>query len=530
MLIDFNEFTHGGEITADVCVIGAGAAGITLANELDGSGLDVVLLAGGAARQEAADQDLYRSRVVGLAHEGIHTGRARVLGGTTTLWAGQALTLDPIDFQPRDWVPDSGWPFGRETLDPYYTRAQGVMRLPDITHDERSWPPNRPKPPHYNPALLHARISHFTHQPDFSIAYRDELARSPNVRVLLNAHAVGLGTNPEGSRLDRVEVKSLSGRSCSVLARSAVVCCGAIETARLLLASDSADPRGVGNVHDLVGRYFQEHLMGRAAVITPDDPKALRALFLPFSYNSTRYAPKICSSEQLQRDRRTLNLYGDVCYETPDDSSVDAAKLLLRALRRKELRGQAPRALWNVAKRPHEVIAAAARYAFFHEPMTLRRGTAFLGVQCEQCPNPDSRVTLGDDRDGLGMRRTVLDWRLTALDLHSVRTFVEVVAAEFRHLGIGTIDLSTLSVPDDPSKMAKHFFDSSHHIGTTRMHEDPRHGVVDPHCRVHGVDNLFIGSSAVFPTGGASNPTLTIIALCLRIADRLKSDLGRARP
>jgi len=526
MLIDFREHADGSEIACDVCVIGSGAAGITLAVELDRSGLNVVVLAGGPARREAEADDLYVSRVVGLEHKGIHEGRARVHGGTTTLWAGQALTLDPIDFERRDWVPHSGWPFRREAIDAYYRRAEGIMKLPEISYDEQAWPNGRPRPPKFDPAVLHARISHYTHVPDFSVMYRDELAGSKNVRVMLNAHAVGLVTNLEATRLDRVEVKSLSGKTASIRAKEVVVCCGAIETARLLLASDAVDPRGVGNGHDLVGRYYQEHIHGKAAPIRPTDPKQLRATFDPFAHHGTRYGPKICASDAIQRDHRTLNIYGDFCYEIPEDSAVDAAKLVLKSLKRPDLRPQVPRALWHVARRPHEVAIGAAKWAMFRTPMTSRRGTIYLGIQSEQAPNPDSRITLGDDRDALGMRRSVLDWRLTALDRHSILAFVEQVAREFARLGLGTIDTSAFSLPEDLSRMGEAVFDANHHIGMARMHDDPREGVVDRECRVHGIGNLSIGSSAVFPTGGASNPTLTIIALCLRIADRVKRELA----
>jgi choline dehydrogenase-like flavoprotein len=123
------------------------------------------------------------------------------------------------------------------------------------------------------------------------------------------------------------------------------------------------------------------------------------------------------------------------------------------------------------------------------------------------------------------MRRTALDWRLTELDRRTIEVFVREVAVEFERLGIGRIDLSTFALSDFPTSMGERVHDSSHHMGTSRMHDDPKRGVVDRHCRVHGVRNLFVGSSSVFPTCGFSNPTLTIIALCLRMSDGFKRDL-----
>ncbi|HEU5118164.1 MAG TPA: GMC family oxidoreductase N-terminal domain-containing protein, partial [Isosphaeraceae bacterium] len=401
MLINFDEMEEGSEIQADVAVIGSGAAGITLAIELDGSGHDVVLLAGGAALHEADCQDLYRSQVVGLKHEGIYTGRARVHGGTTTLWAGQALPFEPIDFEARDWVAHSGWPFGIQTLEPYYRRAEGVMKIGSMTYDERSWPGNLPSLPEVDPNRFVWRVSQFTNQINFATSYRKELVSSQNVRVLLNAHAVDLVPEPLGSRLERVEVKSLQGRSARLRARYVVVCCGAIESARLLLASNSVVPQGVGNSHDLVGRYFQEHIQGRTARIHTDEPRKLRAMFDVITYQGTRYGPRLCTAEALQREKRMLNVCGGVSYEIPEDSALAAAKLLIRSTTRKDLRAGIPRAIWNVAKRPHDIAVAVASYALYRTPLVDRRGPLYLGVMSEQAPNPQSRVMLGEERDAL---------------------------------------------------------------------------------------------------------------------------------
>ncbi|HEV3121650.1 MAG TPA: GMC family oxidoreductase [Isosphaeraceae bacterium] len=527
MICDFNELENQATLATDVCVIGSGAAGITIALEFIGTAFNVVLLAGGGQRHEPESQRLYESDLVGLFHQSIHDGRARVHGGTTTLWAGQALPLDEIDFKPRDWVAHSGWPFTRELLEPFYRRAECVMRVPTHTYDERSWPPPARRPPAYDPAKLRPRISDFSPTPDFRLAYRAELAAAPNVRVLLNAHATSIVTNESASAVDHVELKSLAGNSGTCQARFTIVCCGGIETARLLLASNRALPQGVGNRNDLVGRFFQDHVHAKTAVLRPRNRKTTQALFDPFYFQGIKFAPKICSSFELQKEKRILNVAGDTCYDIPEDSAVEALKLILRAPRRRDQWGRLPRAFWQVARRPHEVVSAAYQYLVRKQTISYNRGTMYLGAQCEQQPNPQSRVSLGDRVDALGMPRAVLDWRLTTLEQQSIEVFVRTVAEEFDRLGIGTVDLSTFTLPEQPDQLDRLVHDASHHMGTARMHDDPRYGVVDRDCRVHGVNNLFIGSSAVFPTGGFSNPTLTIIALCLRMSDLLK-DLLRS--
>jgi choline dehydrogenase-like flavoprotein len=526
MIVDLNDLEDDGTYDADICVIGGGAAGIAMAREFFDTPHRMILVEGGARRHESPTQRLYDTEIVGLPHVGVHVGRARVLGGTTTLWAGQALPLCEIDFRERDWVPDSGWPLTRAELEPYYRRAERVMHLEPMTYDERAWPPSAAKPPRYDPSKFQAAISQFSPQPNFARAYHAGLRRSRNITVLLHANATAIHLGRDSpSVVERVEVRSLGGKKGSVRARYYVVCCGGIETARLLLASDSVDPRGVGNAHDLVGRYFLDHVHTKAAVILPRDRRTLGAMFNAFYDKGIKYAPKILSTAELQEDRRILNVAGDVCYDIPEDSAVESAKLILRAARRPELRPALPRAVGNTLRRPNELFEAVYRRLIYKETLYPKRGPIYLGVQSEQQPNPDSRVRLGESVDALGMRRTALDWRLTELDRRTIEVFVREVAVEFERLGIGRIDLSTFALSDFPTSMGERVHDSSHHMGTSRMHDDPKRGVVDRHCRVHGVRNLFVGSSSVFPTCGFSNPTLTIIALCLRMSDGFKRDL-----
>src|SRR5271155_5063554 len=129
MIEDFNGFPDEACIRADFCIVGAGAAGIAIAREFFGSRYKVLLLEWGGPGIEAETQKLYDSEVVGLPHSGIHAGRARVFGGTTTLWGGQALRFDDFDLRKRDWVPYSGWPISREELEPFYDRADRVLNL-----------------------------------------------------------------------------------------------------------------------------------------------------------------------------------------------------------------------------------------------------------------------------------------------------------------------------------------------------------------------------------------------------------------
>lgn len=524
MLDDLRRHAQPLELQADICVIGAGAAGISVAREFVRGTRSVILLESGGIHHEPETQALYDSDVVGLRHLGIHQGRARVYGGSTTWWAGQALPLDPIDFEPRPWVAHSGWPLRRDDLEPYYRRAERVMNVPASSYDERCWPPEVASPA-FDRGALEPVISQFSPVPDFARAWGKELEQSQAVRVLLHANVTELRLDEAGAAVESVTIRSLSGETGRVKARYFVLCCGGIETPRLLLASNKQAPRGIGNDRDLVGRFFQDHLHVKAGVVRLPDRRRIRDLFDPFYRSGLKHHAKLRASPRLLREERLLNVLADVFYETPEDSAVEGAKLLVKALRRRDLRPRVPQALANVAKHPLELADAAYRYFVKKRGVSWARGPVFLGLQLEPQPNEHSRVYLTDRLDPLGVPRVALDWRLTDLERRTIEVFVKVVAREFARLGLGHVDPF---VPDDSKgdPLGVVFHDANHHMGTTRMADSPEHGVVDAHCRVHGVKNLFIGSSSVFPTSGFSNPTLTIIALCLRIADELKRRLN----
>jgi choline dehydrogenase-like flavoprotein len=519
---DLEQCDNGSEFVADLCVIGTGAAGITVAMEFRNSPYRVLLLEAGHHLFEPQTQQLYAGDMAGLPFPSLLEGRARTHGGTTTLWAGQAARLQALDFEPRDWVPHSGWPISRAELEPYYPRAENMMGLGPKTYDEASWPQER-KLPTYDPSKLCFRFSQFAtlRHRNFATAYARELKEAANVELLFHANVVSLDTNPDATHVERVRLKTLGGKTGTARAKYYLLCAGGIETARLLLASNRVEPHGLGNRHDLVGRYFQDHIHALGAIVTPHNRKSWHGYFDPFYHRGIKYCPKIAASERLQRSEKILNIAAEIVYETAADSPVEAAKLLLRAPRRRELWGKVPKAILNIIKRPHELAATLYRYGLLKQTVSSKRGVVYLGTQSEASPNPHSRVRLGDQVDPLGMRRSVVEWRLTELDRRTIDVFVGAVEAELKRLGLGRIDV-TLLPAEFPAGLGGSVHEASHHMGTTRMHDDLRYGVVDRHCQVHGVANLYVGSSAVFPTGGFSNPTLTMIALCQRICDRLK--------
>jgi choline dehydrogenase-like flavoprotein len=523
MIHDLNTVDENLLSSSDLCIIGSGAAGIALAREFFQSKYTIVVLEAGGLSHEIKSQDPYRSKVVGLPHEGVHSGRVRIFGGTTTLWAGQALPLSEIDFEARDWVPHSGWPVCRKELGDFYRRAEEVMKLRPSSYDREAWLEARRAPPDFNSEICQVGLSQFSNDWNFAVSYRTELWTSQNVHVITHANVVNIVANQTASAIDSLALKSLDGRACQATSRYYIICCGGIETARLLLASNNVEPRGLGNKNGLVGRYFQEHLHCTPIPVKPKNKRRFAAIFNAFRYQNVKHAPKIGASPSFQRKHQILNVGAEIVYPPSNDSPIEAAKHLLRTVGRKQQWGEIPEVAGKLAKAPHKLAAAAWRYYILKQPALDSSGPPYLGICGEQSPYSESRIYLGEERDILGMRRAVVDWRLTNLEKHSVDIFVRHLASEFSRLDLGRIEMADYQWPDDPAQFGSVLHDSSHHMGTTRMSPAPKTGVVDRDCKVHGVNNLFIGSSSVFPTSGYSNPTLTTIALTIRLADHLRN-------
>jgi choline dehydrogenase-like flavoprotein len=522
MIRDLNDNQEPEECSADVCIIGGGAAGIALARELKGSGYRTIILEGGGVSREPETDDLYRSVVEGRSHTGVHTGRARVLGGTTTLWGGQALPLHPLDMQRREWVPHSGWPITNDDIARYYPRVLRLLKLEENDFTRQIRHIRRRVSPNFSADLLDLVYSQWSPTPNFATAYRQELASTPDVDVWLHANVTELLLNPNGDSISHAEVRSLRERRARVSAKFFVICCGGIETARLLLASRSRFPNGIGNEHDLVGRFFQDHIAIQCGLIRPRNRKSFCNIFDQSLDHGVKFYPKLVAAEELQRRHQILSVIGN-CYTVLDpNSGISQAKTLASDLRSRRWDKVTFGGFLAALRAGRELLPAGWRLLAQRRIYSSPNGTMYLEAHVEQEPDPESRILLSSECvDALGMPRTVVRWRPSAASVRSARIFAEVVAREFARLGFADIEM-TLPSDGDSAAWENLCGDLNHHMGTARMSEDPSQGVTDPHCVVHGVQNLFVASSAVFPTSGSSNPTFTLLALTYRIADELR--------
>lgn len=514
MHTDARTLDDGTAIEGDLCIVGAGAAGISMALEWVGTSHEVILLEGGGFEVEKEMQDLYKGEIAGQPYYPLEAARLHAFGGTTGHWAGFCAPLDPIDFEVRSWVPQSGWPIRRKELDPFYARAQKLVELGPYAYEAAYWmrrDPDRVELP-LSSDVARTKMWQFSPPTRFGTEYRDEITEAGNVHLYTYANVTEVKANESVKVVDGLRVKTPNGKKHRVEARRYVLACGAIQNARLLLASNGQASAGLGNEHDLVGRYFMEHLEMPGAQLVLSEPPPMKLYRMAFGRTKAR--GELALTADVQRKRQILNGTASLEPGVYEELRGTFQRLPPEVVRR-----------WNRSNEEEDGPKDSARPAGSDRPPPSEQGTFKMFTRQEQAPNPNSRVTLSDETDALGMPRVVLDWQLTELDKRSMRVFYEVLGREMGRSGLGRIRLLEWLRADNTS-WPDFVSGGWHHMGTARMHEDPKQGVVDPNCKVHGLGNLYVAGSAVYPTAGAANPTLTLIALTLRLSDYLKSRMG----
>ncbi|MET0256270.1 MAG: GMC oxidoreductase [Luteibacter sp.] len=546
MILDYLDPSAPADLQADLCVIGAGPAGIAIARSFIGSSVTVCVVEGGGLGGEDRSQSLYEGVSAGDTPFNAGTSRMRVFGGSCTLWGGGCIPLADSDMTARDWVPDSGWPLRYADLAPWYAKAREFCRIDDThTFGQGAFDgPTPRKPLDLDPDVLMNFI--FARSPvTFGEAYRDELGRAANITVLLHANLMELRSNDTASHIGEARIGSLDGRRGRVRARHYVLAAGGIENARILLLSDHVAAKGLGNDRDLVGRYFMDHPSGTIGTVHSDTPDRLtRPYERTIGKARAPVASEIGLSPQAQGRHRILNgrvhpfaVEGEVPHgiralrelraslrpPTRDEGALLEARL--NAALRNGPGGAAVAVPQNLALTAMRLglhigdIVRAVAQKVGDRPTVRSDRVALVGF-FEQAPNRDSRVALDDRRDALGLRRVRVEWRLTDLDRHTYRTLTVLTGDRLANACDGRFEPAPWTVDGD---LPPEVHGTAHHMGTTRMATDPSQGVVDTDGKVFGVGNLHVAGSSVFPTGGWAFPTFTLIALSLRLADQLRT-------
>lgn len=568
---------EGTQIEADIAIAGAGACGLTLARELAGSGMRVVLLESGkvdetpeheALNVVETDQQTWSSAERSARNEfhgeitknwsgetqsfGV---RCRGLGGSTHAWAGKSAAFDKIDFEKRDWVPHSGWPFSYSHLKPFIERAGERLNLGPNCYDEGLWDLMGVKPP--EPTISQNAFSSFFWQfsrgrvnPMDTMRFGAEFVAEDHagVQVLLNATVLKIQTSDSGTEFKGLEVSTLDGKRINVHAKHGILAAGAIENARLLLLSKDVRPEGLGNRHDQVGRYLTDHLMTTLGRFTAEQASSVSHRFgfygLRHEKRSHMYAHGLQLATNAQRSEGLLNASVFFLESRKEDDPFSA---LARLLKR---RSKAP---WSdlglILRQPVQITKGIAMRVLESDRMpsgmrkfivenALRRfpnqtvreyrfrglprkldGVIVHGIS-EQAPDPENRVMLSEKTDALGQPIARVIWRSGDQARRTMLRMGELMNDSFSEAGLPVPTAASWLSENRPSDAP--LIDSGHTMGTTRMSETPEEGVVDPNCKVHGIDRLFVAGGSVMPTTGHANPTLMMTALAIRLADHLK--------
>jgi len=516
MLVNAHALPDRERLLRDVCIVGGGAAGLTVAHELGRAGIRVIVLEAGDVVMRRAAQQMYSGSATGRPYYRLDECRFRMLGGSTAHWGGWCRPLDSLDFEAVDWMPDSGWPFDRTVLEPFYRRAQALCGLGPFDYeaarwkadDERSLVPERGG--WFEDAVFQVRPLRFGE------VYGSAARGSPFVDVMINATAAALTTDTTGRRVVGVRVATPRRRSILVSAGIFVIAAGGIENARILLAARQSSPmlRDAG----AIGSYFADHLHVPIGILRTNGSQGAR-FYQPRGQHAVTVRGALRLTDAARRALRMPGV-GVTLHNIGDPHDVLS---IGQASRPYTMLGQTVNAVRHgrLPSSPGALTAAILRGAPEVCRLVYRRyvkppaRTFVIGCRAEPSPNAESRVTLDSHVDAVGVPKARLEWRLSACDLATVDRTQAFLGEALRHHDV------EMFPANGPAGWRGAIAGGAHHIGTTRMHRDPSRGVVDEHCRVHGTTNLYVIGSSVFPTAGWAPPTLTIVALAAKLADTL---------
>ena len=545
MIFDAQELSGNNPMQTQICVVGGGMVGITMALELSAAGLEVLVLEAGGTRKTEASQSHYRGSVVNEdLHGPLETFRWRRLGGTSGVWNGRCVPYDPIDFEDRPWMQECRWPIGYEEVAPYFAAANRYLEAGDADYSASStFGPGMPEmiEGFCGEDFSTDAMERFSPPTDMGVRYRERLAASGSIRVVLRAPLQEIVLDESGTRVDRLEARRPDGSLFAVEAKQVVLAAGGLETVRLLLANNRVQKNGIGNEQGVVGRFYMSHIAGTMGSFAPrgEVHNGYRQ-----DYDGVFCRPRLALLPGAQRQHQVGQFIARLHHTRISDpahgSGILSALRLGRTLVPKQWRarlideknsaGEMAAHLWNVARDLPEVARFGKQLVFerkladrkYPSVVVKPRSRRYsLDFHAEQEPNWLSVVRLGTERDEFGMPRLEVDWRYTAMDVRTIEVAAALFAEDVQRSGAGVFDYVPESILKEMTRYGAY---GGHHLGTTRMGADPRTSVVDAACRVHDMSNLFVAGGSVLPTSSQANPTLTVIALALRLADLLKGN------
>jgi hypothetical protein len=523
------------------CIVGSGPVGMAIALELERLGHDVLLLESGDAAIDPGISEASRAEIVDpRRHADMSLAVCRALGGTSWTWGGRCVAYDDVDFARRDFVPDASWPIGQESIEPWYAIASKYLLC---GNDRFSIPYKRD----LTDGLTLDSVERWATTPRLIEVHRDALLRSQRIRIRLRSTVVGLRIAENGSRVESLEIATPTGSS-AVRAKNFILATGGVETNRLLLCAQQRYSSHFGGVDGPLGRYYMGHLSGKIASLQLDSPDLISDLDFKLDGSGAYYRRRLMLTSDAQIENRVLNTVfwpdNPPFYDPGHRNAVLSATFLALAFppSGRRLLSEAIR-LAHTGPRPYKIAAhirnaivgapsgalemyRVLRDRFITKPkkpgfiVANKGGRYALHYHAEQAPNALSRITLTNERDAFGMPRASIDLRYLDQDVESVLESHQLLDKALRANGIGQL-VYWKSSGEARAWIAENAGDGFHQIGGVRMGTDPLTSVVDPDLTVHGLSNLSVASSAVFPSGGEANSTLLAVALAMRLAHRV---------
>lgn len=520
MTLDANQLSSPQSYHADICILGGGVAGIVIANELAKHFNKVLLLDGGDTTYSQSSQDCYAPNKVSKHFPDPTYTRLRFLGGTSNHWLNSTAPLDPIDFEERSWVANSGWPIQFEDIAPYYDKAGHYCGVQDGDFSHETWLSYLNKEGILEQSdSLRFGIAKIASPPTrFFDKYKETLANYKSLQTIKNANVVDIQAN-EGT------VKSITFKSFAndleheVKAQKFVMCFGGIENARMLLHFNQKNGNTLGNQHDTVGRYFMDHPTMIPAQIFTSDTAVASNNKNNGEFNINTY---LSLTDKALRKNETTNLrmpaFQASNYQISD--GISSYHIIKQGIEKGEMAEDFLSHVGRFFGDFDMVLEAFYRQKFSEELFehANEMGGYELNVMMEQEPVRENRVYLSDKKDKFGIPKINIDWQLTENDKARLWKSLEATGKELGALSMGRL---RMLVERSDRLFGDQMGFGNHHMGTTRMAHSSKEGVVDKDLKVFGCTNLYIAGSSVFSTGGHVPPTLTIVALSIKLAEHL---------
>ena len=501
-----------------IVIIGGGTAGLYAAREFVRRGKEVMVIESGSEALGNFAPETYDS--VGKSHEGIRIGRSKSLGGTSNLWGGQLVEFQPVDFLGREWLPDSKWPVSYEEVATYYRQTYENLGIgPEFQDDSVVLKQAGVTNPKFSNGL-ELFLTRWLKIPSMAVAYAEEIRSSERLKVLLE-HSV-TGFEFDGGTITAVRIVGPKGSQQILRGKTFILACGTFEISRLLLheASSNRDQCPWKNNQN-VGRYFQDHLIGRVASVEIRDRKRFFNTFSTIVQSGQKFQPKLRLQDATLRSERILNLNGMMAFESSVSENLVYLKQFLKAAifsRKIDGIGDLYRNLLACWK---YLLPLMWKYVVANRVFVPSTSKVSLHIQSEQPAMRESRISIDPlVRDLLGMPKVILDWHTSSEELISILDFTRRVDSAFKESGIAELSVEK-GVENGDQAFLDTLRDNYHQVGGARMGFSEEDGVVDSELKVFGTNNLYIVGASTFRTSGNANTTFTALTLVTRLVEKL---------